>query len=257
MYFQNIPGKSRKYFKKPSKKITQKKNKAILLGLNYPGTRFRLSGCVNDVRNGQRYLKKHNYDTKLLIDRNVSKNYNVLEALEELAKSDADKVFFHYSGHGTRKRDQNGDEADGWDEVVFSKDGVEISDDDICKVVQSIKGKTVFLIFDCCHSGSIVDLPFQLNPNGSVDKVNSKKFNSDIICISGCKDHQTSADITEGNVSYGALSKTLYDLLRKNRCKTWKNLWNTLTNEMRKKGYSQIPQISASDSHLFNRFIKF
>ena len=58
--------------------------KAILIGLNYPNTRFRLQGCHNDVRNMTSLLKRKYgiTDIKSLIDKNISKEYNVLEALE-------------------------------------------------------------------------------------------------------------------------------------------------------------------------------
>src|SRR5680860_380697 len=96
-----------------------KNKKAILMGLNYPGTRFSLKGCINDVRSGARYLKKQQYDTKVLIDKNITIEYNLLEALTELKDSGVKTVLFHYSGHGSQILDQTGDEVDKWDETVF------------------------------------------------------------------------------------------------------------------------------------------
>ncbi len=234
-----------------------KTRSAILMGLNYPGTRFKLRGCVNDVRNCAKLLRKHKYSVKVLIDKDIKKNYNLLEALRELSQSQSKQIFFHYSGHGTRRRDTDGDEKDKWDEVVFSKDNVEITDDQISGVLSNTHGKTIFLIFDCCHSGTIVDLPYTLSPNGTTDKVTDKTFHSDIICISGCKDTQTSSDVTDKNVSYGALSHTLYKLMRKHYGKlTWLELWKLLVEEMRDAGYRQIPQLSASDPKLFNKKVE-
>jgi len=243
------------FLERRKKKVNGKK--AILMGLNYPGTKFRLAGCVNDVRNGKKFLNKKGYDTKVLIDKDIKRDYDLLEALEELKNSDAKTIFFHYSGHGTRIRDRTRDELDGWDEVVFSKNGRGISDDQIVEKLQSIKNKTIYLIFDCCHSGSIADLPFRLSPNTRNIKENDYQFESDIICISGCKDVQTSADVTENNVSFGALSKTLYDLLRRKKGKyTWKELWLELLKKMREKGYSQVPQLSVSDVNLFEKIVQ-
>jgi len=231
--------------------------KAILMGLNYPGTRFRLLGCVNDVRNGKRFLNNKGYDTKVLIDKDIKKDYDLLEALEELKNSDAKTILFHYSGHGTQIRDKNRDELDGWDEVVFSKNGKNITDDQIVKKLQSIKNKTIYLIFDCCHSGSIVDLPFRLIPNTKNIIENNHQFESDIICISGCNDYQTSADVTQNNISFGALSKNLYQLLRSKKGKyTWKDLCLELVKKMRDKGYTQVPQLSVSDVNLFEKMVE-
>jgi len=33
-----------------------------------------------------------------------------------------DSLFFHYSGHGGQTRDLDGDEVDGWDEVIYPLD---------------------------------------------------------------------------------------------------------------------------------------
>lgn len=231
--------------------------KAILIGLNYPGSHYSLNGCVNDIKNGSEYLSEGGYDVKMLTDNEVSKKYNVLEALSELGKSSSKNLFFHYSGHGTRIRDTDGDEEDGYDEVVYSKDGVMIVDDQInAEIALYPKDKTVFLIFDCCHSGSIVDLPYiYTDKNGVKTEKTVKNVSAKVIAISGCRDNQTSADITKNGMSFGALSSTLYSLLRKYRSDgkevTWKQLYFDLLVEMRKKRYVQYPILSASHPTLF------
>ena len=145
----------------------------ILIGLNYPNSFYSLNGCVNDVKNGDSYLKTHGYDSKFLDDSGVTNSYNVLEALEELGSNDSKYVFFHYSGHGTQQVDKDGDEVDGMDEVVYSIGGKLITDDEINKTLSSFpEDKIVFLIFDCCHSGTIADLPYISSPYGySLEKV--------------------------------------------------------------------------------------
>lgn len=238
------------------RKRRDRDKKAIMMGLNYPNTRFKLLGCVNDVRNGKRYFRKRGYGVKLLIDKNITKSYNLLEALNELGNSPATKTVFHYSGHGSQSRDNDGDETDGWDETVFSNNDVEITDDQIRVELQKFENKTVYLFFDCCHSGTIVDLPYMATSEG-FEQINNFTFSSDIICISGCKSSQTSADVTEEGISYGALSKNLYDLLRSGTVKTWRQLWERLLVIMKKEGYSQIPQLSASRPELFDRLLIF
>ena len=230
---------------------------AILLGLNYPGSHYTLKGCVNDVKNGAQYLEGLEYQVKTLFDQDISREYNLLEALEELRKSPSKNVFFHYSGHGTQVRDTDGDEEDGYDEVVYSKDGIQISDDQINKVIAKFsKDKSLVLVFDCCHSGSIADLPYIYTKNNGVKTEKVKKnVSSKVLCISGCLDSQTAADVTENRVAFGALSSTLYSLLRKYKEEykslTWKQLYIDLIIEMEKKGYRQYPMMSASDPTLF------
>ena len=114
------PSKKKTSTKKPVKKTNQNhrwgftpkvntskvnstsSKQAIMIGLNYPGSRYELKGCVNDIKNGAKFLTKKGYKVKTLFDQQVSRNYNVLEALTELKNSSSKTVFFHYSGHGTQ-----------------------------------------------------------------------------------------------------------------------------------------------------------
>ncbi|MEX0283148.1 MAG: caspase domain-containing protein [Paracoccaceae bacterium] len=78
-----------------------------------------------------------------------------------------DFVYLHFSGHGTRQPDRNGDETDGLDEVFLPADtgravaetgliSNALVDDDIGKAVDAIraKGADVWLVLDSCHSGT-------------------------------------------------------------------------------------------------------
>ena len=56
--------------------------------------------------------------------------------------------------------------ADGYDETLIPVDfetAGEIRDDDLykCLVAPMKKGVTVTCVFDCCHSGTVLDLPFR------------------------------------------------------------------------------------------------
>ena len=59
---------------------------------------------------------------------------NIIQAMGWLARDarPGDSLFFHYSGHGGRQRDTDGDEDDGYDETIlpvdFQKTG-QITDD--------------------------------------------------------------------------------------------------------------------------------
>ena len=93
----------------------------------------------------------------------------ILAALDELIGrvSAGDFVFLHFSGHGTRQRDQNGDETDGLDEVFLPADAGPadpatglisqgLADDEIGSAVSALraKGVDVWLVMDNCHAGS-------------------------------------------------------------------------------------------------------
>jgi hypothetical protein len=261
---QNTPQNSNSSEEKGKIESKDVGKKGILIGLNYPNSHYSLNGCVNDVKNGDTFLKAHGYESRFLADEDVSDRYDVLEALEELKNSNSKFLFFHYSGHGTQVDDKDKDELDGKDETVYSKNGHMITDDEInAKLAQFSADKVVVLVFDCCHSGTIADLPYiatAYDPGVKVEKV-KKDIKAKVICVSGCRDSQTSADITERGLSYGALSSTLYSILRKNEAEkkvvTWRQLYDILLVEMTKKRYAQIPQLTASDASLFNQPVQF
>ena len=86
--------------------------------------------------------------------------------------SAGDSVFFHYSGHGGRVRDEDGDEDDGYDETLIPVDyqsSGQITDDIVYSelVGRMPAGSTLTCLMDCCHSGSILDLPYGFLADGS------------------------------------------------------------------------------------------
>jgi metacaspase-1 len=76
-----------------------------------------------------------------------------------------DNLFLHFSGHGGQTEDLDGDENDGYDETIypvdFKKAGM-MTDDEMHNILVSRlpAGCRLTAIFDCCHSGSVLDLPY-------------------------------------------------------------------------------------------------
>lgn len=78
------------------------------------------------------------------------------------ATKPGDRVFFHFSGHGSRVPDKNGDELDGFDEAFVPYDADPLSnetkfilDDDVVQWIRKLKGRRVVMTFDSCNSGTI------------------------------------------------------------------------------------------------------
>lgn len=84
----------------------------------------------------------------------------VVSALnEQIAKVPADGLFvFTYSGHGGQNSWSSSakNEIDGKDEFLCLNDGG-LLDDDLWTIFNRCKGR-IFVVFDCCHSGTMYRL---------------------------------------------------------------------------------------------------
>ena len=146
---------------------------------------------VNDVHNVSTYLvEKFGYsrrDMVILTDDAQDSNsqptrHNILRAMQWLVDGAQpnDSLFFHYSGHGGSTEDKNGDEDDGMDEVIYPVDYKEaghILDDDMHMILVNPlqSGVRLTCIFDSCHSGSALDLPYMYSTAGVIKEPNLAK----------------------------------------------------------------------------------
>jgi len=159
--------------------------RAVLIGINYTGQNGELSGCHNDVLNVNKYLievqgfRKEN--VTILMDDGQHKaptKSAILTAYRRLVREskEGDVVFCHYSGHGGRLADDNGDEEDGYDETLipvdFEKSG-QIRDDDLLKklIHPMAEGVNMTCLMDCCHSGTVLDLPYRFTADGDIEEM--------------------------------------------------------------------------------------
>merc|ERR1719271_919290 len=147
--------------------------RALLVGINYVGSNCELQGCWNDVETMKRYLLGQGYTEdcmKILLDDGScdAPNYgNITAAMTWLIEGAqaGDTLFFHYSGHGASVRDDDGDEKDGRDECLcpcdYNSAGL-LRDDDVFKLLVGPlpDGARLTCVLDCCHSGTILDLPY-------------------------------------------------------------------------------------------------
>lgn len=107
---------------------------------------------------------------------------NILRAMHWLVKDARpnDSLFFHYSGHGGQTPDLDGDEDDGYDEVIYPVDfrvnGHIVDDEMHLIMVKSLPaGVRLTAIFDSCHSGSALDLPYIYSTQGVLKEPNLAK----------------------------------------------------------------------------------
>ncbi|KAA8915156.1 hypothetical protein TRICI_002701 [Trichomonascus ciferrii] len=167
------------------------KRKALLIGINYFGSKNELKGCINDARAVSKFLKdKYGYreeDMVILTDdqkdpRSHPTKANILRGMQWLVAGAQtnDTLFLHFSGHGGQTEDTSGDEDDGYDEVIYPVDfqrAGHIVDDqihDIC-VRPLMPGVRLTALFDSCHSGTVMDLPYVYSTQGTLKEPNMLK----------------------------------------------------------------------------------
>ncbi|PFH60230.1 hypothetical protein XA68_11295 [Ophiocordyceps unilateralis] len=167
------------------------RRKALLIGINYFGQKGQLRGCINDVHNVSNFLcQNYGYkreDMVILTDDQQNPvqqptKANMIRAMQWLVKDAQpnDSLFLHYSGHGGQTEDLDGDEDDGYDEVIYPVDyqrAGHIVDDDIhAIVVRPLRpGVRLTAIFDSCHSATAMDLPYVYSTKGVLKEPNLAK----------------------------------------------------------------------------------
>ena len=286
--------------------LREKMNKALLIGINYTGSRHALNGCINDVENVREYLgERFRVVNEVSLDTNrvlqsVQKVYNfrktahqqvkevkktrstgadeleilvltddkeqkptranILAAFKWLVKGakQGDRLYVHYSGHGSQVRDLNGDEPDGRDECLCPLDyntaGM-IIDDDVrkCLINPLPKGSQLRCIFDCCHSGTMTDTKYIYKNTASFQgKLQGRKdarqleTKADVIAWSGCRDDQTSSDAYISGKFAGALTATFLEILRDpKQDRSYSALYERLTTLLKQRKYAQKPQLTS------------
>ncbi|KAJ8102229.1 caspase domain-containing protein [Lipomyces tetrasporus] len=169
----------------------QGRKKALLIGINYIGQKNELKGCINDVKNISNFLtQRYGYkyeDMVILTDdqmnpRSIPTKANMISAMQWLVRNAQpnDSLFFHYSGHGGQTEDRHGDEDDAFDEVVYPVDykvAGQLVDDEMHEIiVRPLQpGVRLTAIFDSCHSGTALDLPYVYSTQGVLKEPNLAK----------------------------------------------------------------------------------
>ena len=165
--------------------------KALLIGRNYTGSKNQLQGWINDSHNIYNILtSRYNYRPEDIMELNddqqeyirIPTRENMIRAMQWLVKDTQpnDSLFFHYSGHGGQVLDQDGDEEDGMDsmdDVVYPLDfqtAGPLTDDEIHDItVRPFQpGVRLNALFDSCHSGTVLDLPYTYSTNGVIKEPN-------------------------------------------------------------------------------------
>jgi hypothetical protein len=204
--------------------------RALCIGINYIGTDNALHGCINDALDCRALLiERYGYaaeNVRLLTDAAAAAGADaeaeakrlthapptrgaILEGLAWLVEGLAagDKIAMTYSGHGYYVADTSSDERDGQDEVLCALDGIVKDDELLARLVLRVPaGAQLACLFDCCHSGTLADLPFNLrcvDAEGArarfeLEVESGVQVPGRVFLYSGCYDAQTSLDVRVG-----------------------------------------------------------
>ena len=234
----------------------KKNNSALLIGINYTGTDNELYGCINDTISINSLISSYNYQKICILTDNAQKKPNRANILTEfknlLSNSQSgDVLLLFYSGHGSYISDKNNNEKTGNDQVIIPCDLNEIVDDELKSIIQTNLKKDVTLIalFDCCHSGSILDLKYQymdsLDKNNFTENINESETTGNVIMISGCNDVQTSSDANINNKNQGAMTWAFLEAFKSEKNITWRNLLIKMRDLLKKSNFTQLPQLTS------------
>ena len=241
----------------------------LVVAINYFKTTNELYGCINDGINIINFLKsKFKYPVEnitFLNDKSTEPSVlptksNITNNLHALVQkvnkiSGPTELWISYSGHGTRVMDNNNDELSNiYDEVIVPSDYMKagfVSDDILFDILNGITNKEckIMALFDCCNSGTILDLKYKyINKNRM--QIENKKANiqCSVYMISGCKDFQTSADYFDHETDKygGALTNTFLRNVNTQTNVKFIPLMNNMRVQLKKNGFTQIPQLTTN-----------
>jgi hypothetical protein len=239
----------------------------LLIGSNFPGTGdSQLNGCLNDLANMRVLLTRNGFTNITIISDLTTLKPTRATIINELINfvnsgKQNETLVVHFSGHGTFYKTVSLEELDGQDEYIctLEDDGSisVISDNQLNEIVRKLdKTSTLYMITDCCHSGSMCDLKYTYNQaTGKWDdspEIKSANNCGNIVLLSGCRDSETSADarfrIGGKPVYEGALTRSLLEALKQEE--ELGKVYNEVHNFLKRNWFEQYPLLSTNNHEI-------
>lgn len=225
---------------------------ALLIGISdYPQYKDSDASwsCIhgaNDVQLLSPILSKQGFNVTTLT--NKSATHSAIEkSLKKLGQSiqPGDIVYIQLSGHGQAVEDENGDEADGWDEAFIPYDAKRsyresgyhgenhLLDDELNNHLNTIRKKVgengiVYVVIDACHAGSSyrgnetedsvyirgTDIGFsksgkpytpKIDKRGNI-RISTENGMAPILILEACRSYEVNTEIKQNGQFYGPMT---------------------------------------------------
>ncbi|KAI0267549.1 peptidase C14, caspase domain-containing protein [Russula aff. rugulosa BPL654] len=270
--------------------MAPKERKALVIGINYsqhPDRDFESRDCTADAYEMANFLRTNlgfaAHDIRVMTDEmgnpwDIPNKANILRAMQELVSDPqpGDSFFLYFSGHGVQIKDMDGDEDDGLDECICAVDyfgddpnptentpGLVVDDVIHDILVRPLpQGCRLAALFDSCHSGTALDLPYVYDSNGVVKPfghpkmlrvLREKASNAEVVSLCASMDNQRAQEVHRGG---GALRCAfIYSMKKFNNALSHKELIWSVREYMEEYSIPQRPQLSIS--HEINTNLPF
>jgi hypothetical protein len=247
---------------------------ALVIGIDYLDDPNRtLKGAAMDGMRMKKLLEGAGYIVTFLSDNSPNAILPTLNNLTQAIinlfqnKVAGDTLVFYFSGHATYINDTNGDELDGYDELITTIDPYDpisgnqtyITDDILKAIIQKeLKtGIKVYCVMDACNSGTILDLKYNYfdgSPSGVTNNQYQSETNGQIYLLSSARDDELSGealiDYGGGFTTYGGIfTYAFLDVLQSypsTQLLSLKELLNLIRKKIIELGFSeQTAQLSS------------
>jgi len=259
------------------------KKRALVIGINYthhPDPSFRLGHAVDDAYCIANFLRENlgfaPDDVRVMTDNNhpwdQPDKVNIMSAMSALVRDAQpdDSLFCYFSGHAVQMEDVIGLELDGRSESMCAVDylggeqwpnknvdtpGLVVDTEMHRLMVQPLPPRCrLTAIYDCCHSGTLLNLPHIYDSNGGVKEpklrysrrreiLHQRSSHADVVSLIVGHNHQETVETNLG----GALRWAFIKCMKQYQSNvTYKQLMESAHDHMKRYRFPQEPQLSSS-----------
>jgi hypothetical protein len=270
-----------------SKRAKAMNNYAFLCGINIYQNGNNLRGCVNDVMDiRERLIQKYGFEPdniRVLTNERATKKA-ILEHLDWLVSCcdpvAFDNLVYYNSSHGTKFRIRHGGNLDNHETACLCPTDMNwddpLSADILHRHFDRVpQNTTLTFVADACNSGNMYK--GLMYPDGyqrmsksmippedilarslgrpdltvkTIESYVTKIDSVNVVFVSGCQDHETSADAYINCRFNGALTAALKSVIDKFPQEDWLDASQMVQQFMDENGFGQHPQFKGSETLL-------